>query len=65
MIIRYTKKIDSRNRVILPNELVKLAGLKVGDEVYFTLTKAGNIVIRKYESSTQQQAGDDNGERQE
>lgn len=43
MIVRETRKIDSKMRIILP----KNSGLKEGDEVYFELTKKGDLVIRK------------------
>lgn len=43
MIVRETRKIDSKMRILLP----KNSGLKEGDEVYFELTKKGDLVIRK------------------
>jgi bifunctional DNA-binding transcriptional regulator/antitoxin component of YhaV-PrlF toxin-antitoxin module len=49
MIIRDTKTIGDKGRICLSPELLRLAGLKQGDKVYFDLTKSGNIVIKKYE----------------
>lgn len=49
MIIRDTKTIADKGRITLSSEILRLAGLKVGDQVYFTVTKNGNIVIKKYE----------------
>ena len=43
MIVRETRRIDSKMRILLP----KNSGLKQGDEVYFELTKKGDLVIRK------------------
>lgn len=43
MIVRETRKIDSKMRILLPRN----SGLKEGDEVYFELTKKGDLVIRK------------------
>lgn len=43
MIVRETRIIDSKNRIMLP----KNCGLKPSDEVYFDLTKKGDVVIRK------------------
>lgn len=48
MIIRHVKTIGDKGRLTLPSELLRLANLKIGDDVYFTVTKGGNIVIRKY-----------------
>lgn len=48
MILRETKTISERGRITLSTELLRLAGLKIGDEVYFDITKSGNIVIKKY-----------------
>ena len=50
MIIRDVKTIGDKGRVTLSSELLRLAGLKVGDEVYFTVTKNSTIMIKKYES---------------
>lgn len=50
MIIRDTKVIDYKGRVTLSSELLRLAGLKVGDEVEFTVTKSQNVLIKKYKS---------------
>ena len=61
MIIRYTKKIDAKNRVVLPKELLKLANIKIGDDVYFSLTRAGNIIIKKYESRVQELGEEEDG----
>ncbi len=41
-IVRDTKTIDSRYRVALPREWAN-----VGDEVYFEITKTGNLVVKK------------------
>lgn len=48
MIIRDVKTIGDKGRVTLSSELLRLAGLKVGDEVYFTVTKNSTIMIKKY-----------------
>lgn len=48
MILRETKVISDKGRVTLSPELLRLAGMKIGDEVYFDITKSGNIVIKKY-----------------
>ena len=48
MILRETKTISDKGRVTLSPELLRLAGMKIGDEVYFDITKSGNIVIKKY-----------------
>ena len=49
MIIRDTKVISDKGRITLSSEILRLANLKVGDEVYFTVTKNGNILIKKYD----------------
>ena len=54
MIIRDTKIIDTRSRITLSSELLRLAGLKVGDEVYFTVTKNQNIMIKKYDKEKEE-----------
>lgn len=41
-IVRNTKIIDSKYRISLPREWAN-----VGDEVYFDITKAGHLVIKK------------------
>ena len=41
-IVRNTKVVDSHCRVALPREWAK-----PGDEVYFDITKTGNLIIRK------------------
>ena len=46
MIVRETRVVDKYGRILLPKSLVRVAGLE-GAEVYFELTKSGNVVIRK------------------
>ena len=41
-IVRNTKVIDSHYRVALPREWAT-----PGDEVYFDITKAGHLIVRK------------------
>ncbi len=41
-IVRNTKTVDSSCRVALPREWAK-----PGDEVYFDITKAGHLILRK------------------
>lgn len=41
-IVRNTKVIDSHRRVALPREWAT-----PGDEVYFDITKTGNLIVRK------------------
>lgn len=48
-IARVTKPIDSKNRIILPKEVLELVDIKVGDRVYFEVSKTKAIIIRKYE----------------
>lgn len=50
MIIRDTKTIGDKGRVTLSSELLRLAGLKVGDEIEFKVTKSQNVLIKKYKS---------------
>lgn len=54
MIIRDTKTIGDKGRITLSSELLRLAGLKVGDEVYFTVTKNSNIIIKKYDKEKEE-----------
>ena len=46
MIVRETRIVDKYGRILLPKALIRQAGLE-GAEVYFELTKSGNVVIRK------------------
>mgnify|MGYP003310298776 CR=1 FL=1 len=46
-IVRNTKVVDKSNRVSLPREWAK-----PGEEVYFDITKAGHLIIRKMSSRT-------------
>ncbi len=41
-IVRNTKVVDSHCRVALPREWAQ-----PGDEVYFDITKAGHLIVRK------------------
>ena len=41
-IVRNTKVVDSHRRVALPKEWAT-----PGDEVYFDITKAGHLIVRK------------------
>ena len=43
MIVREKRMIDSNYRISLPRNI----GYEQGDEVYFELTKKGDLVIRK------------------
>lgn len=43
MIVREKRIIDSNYRISLPRNI----GYEQGDEVYFELTKKGDLVIRK------------------
>lgn len=43
-IVRNTKIIDSKCRVTLPKEWAA-----PGEEVYFDITKTGNLIVKKME----------------
>jgi len=47
-IVRNIKKVDSHCRVALPREWAKQ-----GDEVFFEITKSGNLVIKKVQKEAQ------------
>lgn len=46
-ILRDTRKIDSRGRVTIPPQALEALNFKPGDDVYYEITKAGSLVIKK------------------
>lgn len=42
------KTIDDKRRVTLPAEIMEILELKTGDDISFSVTKSGKIVIQKY-----------------
>ncbi len=54
MLLKETRKIDSKGRIILPPPLLRQCKLKPGDVVFFESTKSGSIIIRKDKSDEQQ-----------
>lgn len=51
-IVRNVKKVDNHCRVALPREWAKQ-----GDEVYFEITKSGNLVVRKVKKEDTENGG--------
>ena len=58
--VKITKPIDTKCRVSIPREVLRLSGLNVGDVVCFEISKTKAIIIRKYEP----EKGNDNGSRE-
>ena len=50
MIVKqtFTRIIDTKRRLTIPDAVMKECGLKIGDSVYFDVTKSGNVVIKVY-----------------
>lgn len=46
-IIRETRIIDHKGRVLIPKATFKELNFDCGDEVYFEATKTGNLLIKK------------------
>ena len=57
-IVRNTKIVDSNYRVALPREWAT-----PGDEVYFDITKAGHLIVRKMPKKKSLEYDDEDGVR--
>ena len=54
-IVRNVKKVDTHYRVALPREWCS-----VGDNVYFEITKSGNLIIHKMKKEETTKDNSDN-----
>lgn len=57
MIIRETRIIDNKGRVLIPRATFKNLNFDCGDEVYFEATKSGNLLIKKVEKTKENTEG--------
>lgn len=46
-LVRVTKTVDSKGRITIPPDTLKLLDLKPGDKVYFEVSKSGSLIMRK------------------
>ncbi len=58
MIVRDTRKVDSKGRICLPTFITKSLNL-VGAEVFFEITKNGNLLVRKVEKAEKKPSSPD------
>lgn len=45
--VKATKTIDSKGRITIPPDTLRVLNFKAGDKVYFEVTKSGSLVVRK------------------
>lgn len=51
--VKATKTVDSKGRIVIPPDTLRDLNLKPGDKVYFEITRAGSLIVRKVKEEQQ------------